>query len=420
MMTGIVSNFYVDVHAIQTVPPSCVNRDDTGAPKTCMYGGVMRARVSSQSWKKAVRDMFSNYGEKYHGVRTKKDGLVQVLADLIVSAGLSSSRDEAKRWASNALDCSGFFSKSKNTSKGDQQDDDGNEDANNTKNTDTSFSVSYTVLRNMISDVVDCGKEYDATEKNATARKKTKEKWKDRLFQDLKTRPYSVDIAMFGRMFAKDASANVDACVQVAHAISTHEVEQEFDYYTLVNDVDMDVEDGKTKHAGALNLGNIDFNSSTLYRFTSINVAKLQLELDSDLAEAVVRYIHAFLMSMPAARQNSFANKTVPDMVYVTIRTDSPLSLSGAFEHAIVSDNGYVDASKEQLLRYASKLYQMYDIPPVLSYGIGLPEEKSSLVDIQEVTLSVLLDEIEKQVTDWNVQHPMEVQTLTDKTAEEE
>ena len=51
------SHLYVDVHVLQTVPPSCVNRDDTGSPKTAVYGGAVRARVSSQAWKRAVRSM---------------------------------------------------------------------------------------------------------------------------------------------------------------------------------------------------------------------------------------------------------------------------------------------------------------------------------------------------------------------------
>ena len=52
------NRLFVDINIIQTVPPSCINRDDTGSPKTAIYGGVRRARVSSQSWKKAVRDEF--------------------------------------------------------------------------------------------------------------------------------------------------------------------------------------------------------------------------------------------------------------------------------------------------------------------------------------------------------------------------
>ena len=43
------NRLFLDIHAIQTLPPSNINRDDTGSPKTAMYGGVRRARVSSSS-----------------------------------------------------------------------------------------------------------------------------------------------------------------------------------------------------------------------------------------------------------------------------------------------------------------------------------------------------------------------------------
>lgn len=53
------NNLYVDIHVLQTVPSSNINRDDTGAPKTAVYGGTTRSRVSSQSWKKAIREGLS-------------------------------------------------------------------------------------------------------------------------------------------------------------------------------------------------------------------------------------------------------------------------------------------------------------------------------------------------------------------------
>ena len=74
-----MNSLYVDIHVLQTIPPSCVNRDDTGSPKTAVYGGVTRARVSSQSWKHAMRMMFKNiFTDEQVGVRTKK------IVDLII------------------------------------------------------------------------------------------------------------------------------------------------------------------------------------------------------------------------------------------------------------------------------------------------------------------------------------------------
>ena len=69
-----MNNFYIDIHIIQTVPPSCINRDDTGSPKTAVYGGKTRARVSSQAWKHAVRLMFRDiFDQELLGDRTKRD-----------------------------------------------------------------------------------------------------------------------------------------------------------------------------------------------------------------------------------------------------------------------------------------------------------------------------------------------------------
>ncbi len=53
-----MTRLYVDVHVLQTVPPSNLNRDDAGAPKQAVYGGARRARVSSQAWKRATRKSF--------------------------------------------------------------------------------------------------------------------------------------------------------------------------------------------------------------------------------------------------------------------------------------------------------------------------------------------------------------------------
>ena len=76
------NNLYLDIHVLQNVPPCCINRDDTGSPKTAKYGGAVRARVSSQSWKHEMRKMFTEIvGEQNVGIRTKK--IVEMIADEI-------------------------------------------------------------------------------------------------------------------------------------------------------------------------------------------------------------------------------------------------------------------------------------------------------------------------------------------------
>ena len=99
----------------------------------------------------------------------------------------------------------------------------------------------------------------------------------------------SVDIALFGRMAASDPTLNYDAASQVAHAISTHAVQNEYDYFTAVDDISED------DNAGAGHLGTVEFNSSTLYRYANVNVSELRKTLDdaADVAVVVRKFAEA-------------------------------------------------------------------------------------------------------------------------------
>lgn len=124
-----------------------------------------------------------------------------------------------------------------------------------------------------------------------------------------------MDMALFGRMVADDPSLNYDAAAQVAHSISTHAVQNEYDYFTAVDDCQAE------DNAGAGHLGTVEYNSSTLYRYATVNVMELAGQLGAEQAAETVRaFGEAFLFSMPTGKQNSFANRTLPDAVYVTIR----------------------------------------------------------------------------------------------------
>lgn len=76
------SRMFLDIHALQSVPPANINRDDIGSPKTAQYGGVQRARVSSQACKHSMREYFKEFGDEADvGVRTLD--IVNYLADKI-------------------------------------------------------------------------------------------------------------------------------------------------------------------------------------------------------------------------------------------------------------------------------------------------------------------------------------------------
>lgn len=341
---------FVDIHVLQTVPPSCVNRDDNGSPKTAVYGGVTRARVSSQAWKHAMRGYFmEEMAEDSIGQRTKR--IVEMVKEEIEK--LAEVKDSEKL-ATQALEAAGL--KIKGVKEG----------------TDALFFMSRKQARNLAGLAVEQSGLKD----------------KERCRRALKDDP-SMDMVLFGRMVANDQSLNYDAASQVAHSISTHAVQNEYDYFTAVDDRQREDE------SGAAHLDTTEYNSSTLYRYATVNVMELKKHLQDDAAAVVRLFADAFVHSMPTGKQNSFANRTLPADVYVTVRGDQPVNLAPAFEKPVSAGrgNGYLEGSEKALAAYASKVYEqgMADAP-LMALCVG---DMADALGAERVTLSQLLDRVE-------------------------
>lgn len=362
-------NLYVDIHVLQTVPPSCVNRDDTGSPKTAVYGGVTRARVSSQSWKHAIRIMFTDiFEQKDIGIRTKH--VVDIVASKIQKLNPNLDEKEAEKKAAEALKEAGLVSKEKK-GKG--------------RVTDALFFISDTQAEAFAQLVVSEEKE-QSTKKNSSEKKG--------LYQKALIDAPAIDIALFGRMVANAPSLNYDAAAQVAHSISTHRIQNEYDFFTAVDDR------APEDNEGAGHLGTTEFNSSTLYRYTTVNVAELNHHLGKDTPMAVRGFAQAFLLSMPTGKQNSFANRTLPDAVYVTVRRDQPINCAGAFEKPVLSgSNGYLAESEKQFVSYVKHVYQNFVNEPEAAFGIGTAEAFKEIAEM--MPLQQMLDTLEDRVTEY-------------------
>lgn len=340
---------YLDIHVIQTLPPSCVNRDDTGSPKTAVYGGVERARVSSQAWKRAMRTYFKDiFAPEELGSRTKH--LPELLAAEISRLAPEINVEKA---ANDVLKNIGI--------KIDEK-----------KNQNSAlFFISKAQVKALAA---------------LAAAKETDKK----AFQAALKETPSFDILLFGRMAADDPDLNYDAASQVAHAISTHAVHTEYDYFTAVDD------EQKEDESGAGHLGTVEFNSSTMYRYATLNVTELARYLGCDTAKVVRGFVEAFVCSMPTGKQNTFANRTLPDLVYLTVRVDQPVNLSGAFESAVKNEkNGYVRKSCEALLDYAEKLYNTFADRPELALGCGDAEILDGFAEV--LPMKKLLDRLEEE-----------------------
>ena len=349
----------IDIHILQTVPPSNVNRDDTGSPKTAIFGGTRRARVSSQAWKRSTRLAFDDLLDRNElGVRTKR--VVEFVADAIEVKRPDLSQT-AYALAEAIVTSTGIKLEKSTRVRKDE-----------TAHQDIGYLVFLSRLQ--IEHLADAALEA-APDGDPAALKGFKGK-------SLLDRDHSLDLALFGRMVADVADLNVDASAQVAHALSVHTVDNEYDYFTAVDDAKRESED-EDADAGAAMIGTVEFNSSTLYRYATVDANRLLDNLGDAAAtrRGVEAFIQAFVESMPTGKQNTFANRTLPDAVVVTLRDRLPINLVGAFEEPVVADGqrSRVAVASEALVTRARDVQNDLGQHPVATWVLGVGAAKDAL-----------------------------------------
>lgn len=356
---------FVELHMLQNFAPSNLNRDDTNSPKDCTFGGIRRARISSQCIKRSIRrepTFLRALGDRV-GMRTKlvHKRLVAHLLELGHDEGESRSKVKA------CLEAVGFTW-----------------DAERGRTAVLLF-VSEEELRRWAAvvhehfDQIDTNPAVEppaddasAPKAKRTAKQKKKEKAgaidqrvKNALLEAMKTTTTgAVDIALFGRMVAESTDMNVDAACQVAHAISTHDVQIEMDFFTAVDDLQ------PREDTGAGMMGIVEFNSACFYRYAVIDLGQLAKNLGSDrqvVADAVLAFCKAAAAAIPSGKQNGFAAQNPPDWVRIELRESStPRSLVNAFVRPVrprEAEGHLVHASIERAERYAEELSAMLDDP---------------------------------------------------------
>lgn len=331
---------YIDIHVLQTLPPSNINRDDAGSPKTAMFGGVLRSRVSSQAWKRATRTAFADQVNPQDlATRTKR---ISRLLAARLSERTGVEPEAASRIATSLLEASLQIKPG-------------------TKEGDTAYLLFFG--RRQLDRIVDlvAADVEELSGLSDTDLKAHVAPHKAALLDALAT-GHPVDVALFGRMVADIPSLNVDAATQVAHALSTHAVQTEFDYYTAVDD------ENTADETGAGMIGTVEYTSATLYRYATIGLHQLVENLADTAAviEAVTLFIDSFARAIPSGHQNSFAHRTLPSLVSVMIRDDQPVNLVGAFESPVraVGDKGISTASLATFAAEANRVRDMWGTPP--------------------------------------------------------
>lgn len=368
----------LDISILQTVPPSNINRDDTGSPKTAVYGGAQRARVSSQAWKRAARLLFDETLDRSElGMRTKR--LVEELAERAVTLNPELEMDEAARLSALVFTEAGIKLKPPRAKKGEEA---------GLAEAEFLFFLSNSQFDRLARIVVDAAGADD--EKLAIKEAAPKKVMKEQ---------HSVDVALFGRMVADHTDLNVDAAAQVAHAISVHAVENDYDYFTAVDDA-KDREAGDD--AGAAMIGVVEFNSSTLYRYATVDVNRLHENLGDATAvrRAVEAFVRSFVTSMPSGKQNTFANRTLPTAIAVSLRDTQAVNLVGAFESPVLASSGAAEAV-ERLVDHAIEIDGAFGTTPVHSWVVGVGKSSEHLGRLGDrVNFAALVDGVGEAVAE--------------------
>jgi CRISPR system Cascade subunit CasC len=346
----------IELHLLQNFAPSNLNRDDTGSPKDCEFGGHRRARISSQCIKRAIRNAFKSLLPADDlAVRTKR--LLKETVDRLVSKG--KSEPEAENAVRAALAGGGLKVGEDNL---------------------TQYLLflgqgEISALVDLVANHFDELKAVNlATKEEGDGKKKTakqeKSKAKDavppevaKAVKAILDGGKAVDLALFGRMLADLPEHNVDAACQVAHAISTNKIHSmELDYYTAVDDL----KPGDT--AGADMIGTVEFNSACYYRYATLDLGQLLKTLggDKDLArKGVEAFLKASIMAIPTGKQNSFAAQNLPSLIYANAHEGPAVSLANAYLKPATPtpDHDLVSKSVDLMDQHAGSLAKLYGQP---------------------------------------------------------
>lgn len=324
----------IELHMLQSFCPSNLNRDDTNNPKDCEFGGVRRARISSQCIKRAIRTcpQFQRATQVESAARSRRM-IGERLQPALLQAGKTA--EEATKVLTAFVPA--YLSK---------LDRDG-------ERTSVLLYLSREEI-DAINEALLANWDHLLTGDKAALEGIVKE-----LTKRFRSHTSAPDIALFGRMLAERPELNLEAACQVAHALSTHRVSMEMDWWTAVDDLQPE------DTAGAGMMGFAAYDSACFYRYACIHWEQLASTLrDADLASRTVEgFMRAAIAAVPSGKQNSYAAYSMPSLLVGVVRQDGMAwSLANAFERPVAPDRegGYVRPSARALDAYWGRLCQVY------------------------------------------------------------
>ncbi|MDP8305340.1 MAG: type I-E CRISPR-associated protein Cas7/Cse4/CasC [Candidatus Chlorobium antarcticum] len=326
----------IEYHILQSFPVTCLNRDDVGAPKSAMVGGTNRARVSSQCWKRQVRLAMQDFGIKL-GIRTKK--MDSLISNACMAKG--ATEEDAKACgtaiaAAFSKDTLFFFSSNEAAAFADYA------ETQEFKAKDLSEKELHKIAKKTLNPALD-----------------------------------GLDIALFGRMVAQASELNVEAAASFSHALSTHKVSNEVEFFTALDDL--------AEEPGSAHMGSLEFNSATYYRYISLDLGQLYESLEGEGIEtAIEAFTKALFVAVPSARQTTQSGASPWEFAKIYIRKGQRLQVP--FETAVRAKNGgylqeSIDALKEYLAKKEALAGSLFGKEREYTFGEDTSFSIDSLVD---------------------------------------
>lgn len=330
-----MSKNFLNMHVLISHSPSCLNRDDMNMQKSAIFGGKRRVRVSSQSLKRAIRT--SDYYHERLGSPSIRTRELSTLRNVAVKALADQFQQDivitAIEWIA------------------------GKEGLAVDEDVQSSAMAPWA-----ISEIAAICKAVEQGRKEGIDDKKLQKQIEKNCQQFKVAFESAIDIALSGRMATSGLMTNVDGALAVAHAITTHSVDADIDWFTAVDDLIVDEGD-----VGAGHLNTQEFSSGVFYRYTSLNIGQLQKNLGDcsrqKALEVAQHFIYLFSTVVPSAKQQTFAAHNLADTVLLSF-ANQPLSLANAFETPIKADSsgGFRQPSSEALLNHHVQLMQAYGL----------------------------------------------------------
>jgi CRISPR system Cascade subunit CasC len=335
----------IELHILQSFPVSCLNRDDVGAPKTAVFGGVTRARISSQCLKRAIREQAQEMSPKlFAGNRSRL--IITPLADALTKHGVAEAKatDIAKQVGDYLATADKAAEK-----KGELK----------VKTLMFLSPAEVDAVAKALAEIVKKDPKAKELEK-AVAKACKSAALKD-----------AADIAIFGRMVASDHSLTLEGAGLFSHALSTHKADNDIDFFSAVDDLQ------KAEEAGAGMTGTLEFTSATYYRYAGLNLdlladaAHLGALTPAERKSVVDTFLRAAILAVPNARKNSMNAHTLPGCVLGLLKENGqPLQLVNAFEEPVSSKSGLMKASIDRLKEHHKQLKETWGIKPSLEVAI--------------------------------------------------